>query len=151
MKASELSDELAGLLPRIQRLARRRLWSGSSAPRMRGAHAELLRLVVTEPGVRVSSAARSLSLAANSVSTLVNHLAAEGLLRREKDPGDGRAALLYLTPAGVERLREWHARRAALFRHHLAGLDAEDRAALAAALPALHRLAASMREGDETA
>ncbi|MFJ4896985.1 MULTISPECIES: MarR family winged helix-turn-helix transcriptional regulator [unclassified Streptomyces] len=151
MKASELSDELAGLLPRIQRLARRRLWSGVSAPRMRGAHAELLRLVVTEPGVRVSSAARSLSLAANSVSTLVNHLAAEGLLRREKDPGDGRAALLYPTPAGVEKLHEWHARRAALFRRHLAGLDADDRAALTAALPALHRLAASMREGDETA
>lgn len=150
MKASELSDELAGLLPRIQRLARRRLWSELSAPRLRGAHAELLRLVVSEPGVRVSTAARSLCLAANSVSTLVNHLVAEGLLRRAKDPGDGRAALLYPTPAGAEKLHEWHARREALFRRHLAGLDAGDRAALTAALPALHRLAASMREGDET-
>ncbi|MFJ6460011.1 MarR family winged helix-turn-helix transcriptional regulator [Streptomyces sp. NPDC091387] len=150
MKASDLSDELAGLLPRIQRLARRRLWNSLSAPRLRGAHAELLRLVATEPGVRVSAAARSLCLAANSASTLVSHLVAEGLLRREKDPGDGRAALLYPTPAGVEKLHEWHARREALFRRHLAGLDADDRTALAAALPALHRLAASLREGDET-
>ncbi|WSC15762.1 MarR family transcriptional regulator [Streptomyces brevispora] len=151
MMASDLPDELAGLLPRIQRLARRRLWSGLSAPRLRGAQAELLRLVATEPGVRVSTAARSLCLAANSVSTLVNHLVAEGLLRREKDPVDGRAALLYPTPAGAEKLREWHAGREALFREHLAGLDADDRAALTAALPALHRLAASLRNGDEIA
>ncbi|MFD0021945.1 MarR family winged helix-turn-helix transcriptional regulator [Streptomyces sp. NPDC058382] len=150
MKASDLPDELAGLLPRIQRLARRRLWSGLSTPRLRGAHAELLRLVATDPGIRVSTAAHRLCLAANSVSTLVNHLVAEGLLRRETDPGDARAALLYPTPAGAERLREWHAAREALFRSHLAGLGDEDRAALTAALPALRRLAASLREEDET-
>ncbi|MCX4392200.1 MULTISPECIES: MarR family transcriptional regulator [unclassified Streptomyces] len=152
MAAGDLPDELAGLLPRIQRLARRRLWSGQSAPRLRGAHAELLRLVAAEPGIRISTAAHSLCLAPNSVSTLVNHLVAEGLLRREKDPGDRRAALLYPTRAGVGKLSDWHARREALFREHLAGLDAADRAALAAALPALHRLSASLRnQGDETA
>ncbi|WP_093899916.1 MarR family winged helix-turn-helix transcriptional regulator [Streptomyces sp. Ncost-T10-10d] len=152
MVAGDLPDELAGLLPRIQRLARRRLWSGLPVPRLRGAHAELLRLVADRPGIRISTAAHSLCLAPNSVSTLVNHLVAEGLLRREKDPGDGRAALLHPTPAGIGRLSDWHARREALFREHLAGLDAADRAALAAALPALHRLAASLRsEEDETA
>ncbi|MFE3945465.1 MarR family winged helix-turn-helix transcriptional regulator [Streptomyces sp. NPDC059118] len=151
MAAGDLPDELAGLLPRIQRLARRRLWSGQPSPRLRGAHAELLRLVAAEPGIRVSTAAHSLCLAPNSVSTLVNHLVAEELLRREKDPGDRRAALLYPTPVGVGKLSDWHARREALFRDHLAGLDAADRAALAAALPALHRLAASLRsQGDET-
>lgn len=120
MAAGDLPDELAGLLPRIQRLARRRLWGGQSAPRLRGAHAELLRLVAAEPGIRVSTAAHSLCLAPNSVSTLVNHLVAEGLLRREKDPGDRRAALLYPTPVGVGKLSDWHARREALFREHLA-------------------------------
>ncbi|MCX4788426.1 MULTISPECIES: MarR family winged helix-turn-helix transcriptional regulator [unclassified Streptomyces] len=148
MAAGDLPDELAGLLPRIQRLARRRLWSGMGAPRLRGAHAELLRLVAAEPGIRVSTAAHSLCLAANSVSTLVNHLVAEGLLRREKDPGDGRAALLYPTSAGVGKLRDWRARREALFREHLARLGPDDRAALAAALPALRGLADSLREGD---
>ncbi|MER6104176.1 MarR family transcriptional regulator [Streptomyces sp. NPDC001832] len=151
MAAGDLPDELAGLLPRIQRLARRRLWSGLSARRLRGAHAELLRLVADGPGIRVSEAAHSLCLAPNSVSTLVNHLVAEGLLRREKDAQDGRAALLYPTVAGIGRLRDWHARREALFREHLAGLDTADRAALTAALPALNRLAASLREGDEIA
>lgn len=98
MAAGDLPDELAGLLPRIQRLARRRLWSGLPPPRLRGAHAELLRLVDAEPGIRVSAAAHDLCLAANSVSTLVNHLVTQGLLRRESDPGDGRAALLHPTP-----------------------------------------------------
>ncbi|MFF1838332.1 MarR family winged helix-turn-helix transcriptional regulator [Streptomyces sp. NPDC058231] len=148
MMASDLSDELAGLLPRIQRLARRRLWAGLPAPRLRGAHAELLRLVATHPGIRVSAAARELCLAANSVSTLVNHLVTEGLLRREADPVDGRAALLLATPAGIRRLCEWRARRDALFREHVAGLDTADRAALTAALPSLHRLAESLREAE---
>ncbi|MDF6044064.1 MarR family transcriptional regulator [Streptomyces sp. JH14] len=149
MAAGDPPEELAGLLPRIQRLARRRLWNGLPAPRLRGAHAELLRLVADEPGIRVSAAAHDLCLAANSVSTLVNRLVAEGLLRRETDPGDGRAALLHPTPAGAERLREWRARRDALFREHVARLDAEDRAALTAALPPLRRLAESLREGEE--
>ncbi|MGW3654361.1 MarR family winged helix-turn-helix transcriptional regulator [Streptomyces sp. NPDC005151] len=150
MVASDLPEELAGLLPRIQRLARRRLWSGLPTPRLRGAHAELLRLVAAQPGIRVSAAARELCLAPNSVSTLVNHLVAEGLLRREPDPGDGRAALLHPTPAGVGRLRDWRARRDALFREHVAKLDSADRAALTAALPSLRRLAESLREGEET-
>ncbi|WP_392840504.1 MarR family winged helix-turn-helix transcriptional regulator [Streptomyces sp. LN500] len=149
MAAGDLPDELAGLLPRIQRLARRRLCSGLPPPRLRGAHAELLRLVDAEPGIRVSAAAHDLCLAANSVSTLVNHLVTQGLLRRESDPGDGRAALLYPTPAGVARLREWRARRDALFREHVAKLDAADRAALTAALPSLRRLGDSLREGEE--
>ncbi|MEU9618409.1 MULTISPECIES: MarR family transcriptional regulator [unclassified Streptomyces] len=150
MAAADLSDELAGLLPRIQRLARRRLWSGLSGPRLRGAHAELLRLVAAEPGIRVSAAAHDLCLAANSVSTLVNRLVAEGLLRRDTDPGDGRAALLYPTAAGIGRMREWGARRDALFREHVARLDAAERDALTAALPSLRRLAESLREGEET-
>ncbi|MEW2487220.1 MarR family transcriptional regulator [Streptomyces sp. NPDC048411] len=150
MVAGDLPDELAGLLLRIQRLARRRLWGGLPTPRLRGAHAELLRLVAARPGIRVSAAARELCLAPNSVSTLVNHLVAEGLLRREPDPGDGRAALLHATPAGVGRLRDWRARREALFREHVAKLDAADRAALTAALPSLRRLAESLREGEET-
>ncbi|MFF9350924.1 MarR family winged helix-turn-helix transcriptional regulator [Streptomyces sp. NPDC014734] len=147
--ASDVSDELAGILPRIQRLVRRRLRGGLSVPPLGGAHAELLRLVAAEPGVRVSAAAHALCLAANSVSTLVNHLVAEGLLRRDTDPCDGRAALLYPTRAGEARMREWRARRDALFRDHVARLGAADRAALAAALPSLRRLAESLREGEE--
>ncbi|MDH6707911.1 DNA-binding MarR family transcriptional regulator [Kitasatospora sp. MAA19] len=139
------TDELSALLVGIQRLVRRRLRQGLTEPRLRGAQVELLRLVIDAPGLRVSDAAEELCLAGNSVSTLVNQLVSLGLLRREVDPADRRAALLYATGEAVERLDVWRARRTALVGEVVAGLPAEDRAALAAALPALRGVAAGLR------
>ncbi|MEU5419583.1 MarR family winged helix-turn-helix transcriptional regulator [Streptomyces sp. NPDC020799] len=149
MSADGLSDELAGVLTGIHRMVRRRLWAGLTKPRLRGAEAELLHIVTERPGIGVSGAADELYLAANSVSTLVNQLVKAGLLRREADPSDGRVAMLFPTPACQERLRAWDARRGALFRARVRTLPAEDQAALAAALPALRRLARSLRETGE--
>lgn len=149
MSADGLSDDLAGVLTGIHRLVRRKLWAGLTKPRLRGAQAELLRVVTERPGIGVSAAAKELYLAANSVSTLVNQLVKAGLLRREADPRDGRVAMLYPTPACRERLRSWDARRTALFHARVRTLAAEDQAALAAALPALRRLAQSLRDTGE--
>ncbi|MET7982102.1 MULTISPECIES: helix-turn-helix domain-containing protein [unclassified Streptomyces] len=140
-----LADALAGL----QRLIRRRLRAGTSGPSLRGAEVDLLRLVVDRPGVRVSEAAKELYLAGNSVSTLVNRLAGDGYLIRETDPADRRAARLLSTPAADARLRDWRRRRAVLVRGQVARLDAADRAALEAALPALRKLAANLHEEAE--
>ncbi|MBV6696736.1 MarR family winged helix-turn-helix transcriptional regulator [Kitasatospora aureofaciens] len=140
-----LADEFTTLLVGIQRLVRRRLRQGLAEPRLRGAQVELLRLVMDAPGLRVSDAAEELCLAGNSVSTLVNQLVAQGLLRREVDPADRRAALLHTTDEAVERLAAWQARRSALVGEVVAELPAEDRAALAAALPALRGVAAGLR------
>ncbi|WP_328557429.1 MULTISPECIES: MarR family winged helix-turn-helix transcriptional regulator [unclassified Streptomyces] len=140
-----LADALAGL----QRLIRRRLRGGTSGPRLRGAEVELLRLVVERPGIGVSEAAKELYLAGNSVSTLVNRLARDGYLIRETDPADRRAARLLSTPAADARLRDWRHRRAVLVRGQVARLDGADRAALAAALPALRKLAANLHEEAE--
>ncbi|WP_051732179.1 MarR family winged helix-turn-helix transcriptional regulator [Kitasatospora phosalacinea] len=139
------AEEFAALLVGVQRLTRRHLRAGLDRPRLRGAQAELLRLVADAPGMRVSEAAEELSLAGNSVSTLVNQLVGQGLLRRETDPADRRAALLYATGEAVERLAAWRLRRAELLGEVLAELDGADRAALAAALPALRAVAAGLR------
>ena len=48
---------------------------------------------------------RSLLLSTGGTSNVVNHLVAEGLVRREPDPDDGRSTLISLTPKGV-RLAE---------------------------------------------
>ncbi|MGW2248866.1 MarR family winged helix-turn-helix transcriptional regulator [Kitasatospora sp. NPDC001660] len=127
-------------------MVRRRLRDGLTEPRLRGAQVELLRLVAHAPGMRVSDAANELSLAGNSVSTLVNQLVALGLLRREVDPADRRAALLYVTDEAVERIAAWRARRTELMAELVEGLPAGDRAALAAALPALRGVAAGLRD-----
>lgn len=140
-----LADEFSTLLVGIQRMVRRRLRDGLTEPRLRGTQVELLRLVTHAPGTRVSDAAKELGLAGNSVSTLVNQLVGLGLLRREVDPADRRAALLYVTDEAVERLAAWRARRTELMEHLVAGLPAADRAALAAALPALRGVAEGLR------
>ncbi|MFE2729398.1 MarR family winged helix-turn-helix transcriptional regulator [Kitasatospora sp. NPDC059327] len=146
-----LGEEFSTLLVGIQRLVRRRLREGLTEPRLRGAQVELLRLVTDSPGLRVSDAAEELCLAGNSVSTLVNQLVALGLLRREVDPTDRRAALLYTTGEAVERLAAWRARRTALVGEVVAELSADDRAALAAALPALRGVATGLRAGERRA
>ncbi|MFD4570108.1 MarR family winged helix-turn-helix transcriptional regulator [Streptomyces sp. NPDC058467] len=149
MESESFPEALADTLAGVQRLIRRRLRRGTTAPRLRGAEVELLRLVVDRPGIRVSEAAKELYLAGNSVSTLVNQLMRDGYLTRETDPTDRRAVRLLPTPAADERLRDWRRRRAALVRGQLARLDETDRAALEAALPALRALAANLHEEAE--
>ncbi|MEU9048072.1 MULTISPECIES: MarR family winged helix-turn-helix transcriptional regulator [unclassified Kitasatospora] len=140
------ADELSALLVGIQRMVRRRLRATMEQPRLRGAQVELLHLVTDSPGLRVSDAAEELCLAGNSVSTLVNQLAAQGLLRREVDPADRRAALLYVTDAAVERIEAWRRRRRALMEEAVAGLPADRQQALAEALPALRQVAQALRD-----
>jgi DNA-binding MarR family transcriptional regulator len=143
------SEELADALVGVQRLIRRRLRPQMADPRLRGAEVELLRLVVAQPGIGISDAAKELYLAGNSVSTLVNQLAREGYLTRETDPADRRAARLLPTPAAEARLSEWRKRRAQLVRRQMDRLDEADRQALRAALPALRKLAVNLHEEAE--
>ncbi|QDO37762.1 MarR family transcriptional regulator [Streptomyces sp. RLB3-17] len=149
MESESFPEALADALAGVQRLIRRRLRSGTTAPRLRGAEVELLRLVVARPGIGVSEAAKELYLASNSVSTLVNQLARDGYLNRETDPADRRAARLLPTPAADARLRDWRERRTALVRRQVARLDEAERAALEAALPALRKLAVNLHEEAE--
>jgi DNA-binding MarR family transcriptional regulator len=142
-------EELADALVGVQRLIRRRLRPEMAAPPLRGAEVELLRLVVAQPGIGITDAAKELHLASNSVSTLVNQLAREGYLTRETDPADRRAARLMPTPAAEARLGEWRKRRADLVRRQVSRLDERDQEALRAALPALRKLAVNLHEEAE--
>ncbi|MFF4362013.1 MarR family winged helix-turn-helix transcriptional regulator [Streptomyces sp. NPDC001604] len=148
MEPESFPDELIDALIGVQRLVRRRL-RPQIAPQLRGAEVELLRLVVTRPGIGISDAAKELYLAGNSVSTLVNQLSRQGYLVRETDPADRRAARLMPTPAAEARLAEWRKRRAELVRGGLARLDDTDREALHTAIPALRRLADTLHEEAE--
>ncbi|MGP4100171.1 MarR family winged helix-turn-helix transcriptional regulator [Nonomuraea sp. KM90] len=151
MSAEDLPDAFTGVMTGIHRLVRRRLRQEMAGPRLRGAQVELLRLVVASPGISVSAAAKELYLAGNSVSTLVNQLTGAGLLRRETSRDDRRSVRLLATPEAEARLRAWQERRVALVREHVERLGEDDRAALAAALPALRRLADGLQEKVTTA
>ncbi|MCL6670751.1 MarR family winged helix-turn-helix transcriptional regulator [Streptomyces panaciradicis] len=148
MESETFPDELVDALVGVQRLLRRRL-RRQIAPLLRGAEVELLRLVVSRPGIGISYAAKDLRLAGNSVSTLVNQLSRQGYLVRETDPADRRAARLLPTPTAEARIAEWRKRRGELVRDGLSGLDEVDREALRAAVPALRKLAENLHEEAE--
>ena len=140
----DLGDQLMTTMAAMRRQVRRELRPKGIGPQLRGAQIELLRVAHDQPGVGVAAAARQLHLAANSVSTLVNQLAEVGMLVREPDPADRRAIRLYPTDEAVARMREWRQARAELVGNGIAALDPGDRAAIAAALPALRTLLANL-------
>jgi DNA-binding MarR family transcriptional regulator len=106
---------------------------------------DLIRLVHRNPHLGVAAAAAELGLAANTVSTLVRQLCTAGLLIREGDPDDGRAARLRLTDAAAERVEVWRDQRVARVNLALKHLNARDRARIESALPSLRRLSDQLR------
>jgi DNA-binding MarR family transcriptional regulator len=139
-----LAEELSECLSGLHRTVRRNVRSQLALEPLAGAQGELLRLVVNQPGISVSAAAKELRLAGNSVSTQVQQLARLGYLSRETSPVDRRGAVLLATPAGRERLARWADERAELFERQLHRLSEKDVEALTAALPALRALTDSI-------
>jgi DNA-binding MarR family transcriptional regulator len=85
-----------------------------------------------------------------AMTQLISRLEDSGLVRRGADPDDGRVVLVALTEEGRSTLARRRADRADRLALVLAQLSPEDRAALAAALPALAALAAVPRDDDST-
>ncbi|MEU7790113.1 MarR family transcriptional regulator [Amycolatopsis sp. NPDC049159] len=141
-----LADRLLGAVQGIRRVVRRRVRAEVPGSPLPGAQVEVLRVVADHPGIGVAAAARELHLANNSVSTLVNQLAEAGLLRREPDPADRRAARLEITGAARDRMASWRRARTGLVAEALTALSEEDREAIENALPALEKLMGVLKE-----
>lgn len=91
--------------------------------------------------MRLTDLTRTEQVSQPGITQLVTRLERDGLVERRPDPTDGRAVLVYLTEAG-RRIRR--SRRDDRTRHLLplvAQLTPGQRRAIAAALPALTRLA----------
>jgi DNA-binding MarR family transcriptional regulator len=81
------------------------------------------------------------------MTQLVSRLEREGLVRRGGDPADRRVVVVTLTAAGRAAVRERQAARVRALAAVLSDLSPADHAALAAAAPALDRLADLVSEG----
>lgn len=79
-----------------------------------------------------------------AMTQLISRLAEAGLLRRAADPGDGRAVRVGITDAGRDLLGSRRTVRAQRLAGMLGELSPDDRAALAAALPAIGALTAQL-------
>jgi len=133
---AELYRSLAGFRREVRRTVR----SGFPAQLLSPSQAEVLGCVRRQPGIGVREAAAVLRLAPNTVSTIVGRLVDFGFLRRESDPDDARAVRLRLTAGGHRRVHAWRDRSTQTVDRALESLDAEERASLARALPALRHL-----------
>ena len=141
---ARLAAQLLTAVGAVRRTTRRAARNASPTEPLPPARSELLRLAARQPGITVAEAARELRLAPNTVSTMVGRLTNQGLLTRGRSSSDGRTVRLSVTAAARQRLARWKDLRAELAGQALACLPAEDRDAIAAAVPALTRLAEQM-------
>ena len=75
-----------------------------------------------------------------TITAAVDRLEQDGLVTRERCENDRRVTRVDIAPVGRELLRDGRRQKTAYLERRLRALSAEDRAALAAAAPALARL-----------
>jgi DNA-binding MarR family transcriptional regulator len=92
-------------------------------------------------GVRQGDLAELMNMSAPSMTRLVEILEEAGWIERRRDPEDQRCLLLVLSPVGVKTLETLRDESAGVLSEELADLTADERAALAAAVPVLRKLA----------
>ncbi|THV27353.1 MarR family transcriptional regulator [Glycomyces paridis] len=91
--------------------------------------AQLLCVLIPRP-YGMFELAKTLGLAKSSISGLVDRSVKRGLVRREADPGDGRAFRVALTDKGARLAEEFHAETTRRVAELPLALDAEDREVL---------------------
>ena len=139
-RTAGLASDLLTVVGPLQRLLRRRVREDWPLEPLPTAQIDMLRAVKARPGLTVGEAASELRIAPNTASTLVNQLVAAGLIVRRQDEVDRRSIRLALTAAAEARISAWHDRRQELLHRALDRLNADERAAIASAMPALRRL-----------
>jgi DNA-binding MarR family transcriptional regulator len=128
--APQLVEALLTLTQAIRRRHNARLASyDSSVPRSR-----LMRAMIELGTPRMSDLAAHLGLTARTITTAVDVLESEGLLARRPAPGDRRATLVELTPAGRNHVEEWQAFQRQLAEEVVAPLTANERRQLSTLL-----------------
>jgi DNA-binding MarR family transcriptional regulator len=98
----EVAERLITAAHRLKQFANTQLAaSRTSVPRTR-----LLAAVQSRPRQRMGDLATRLDITGRTLTVMVDALEQEGLLARTVDPGDRRATLLELTPAGHRFVRQ---------------------------------------------
>jgi DNA-binding MarR family transcriptional regulator len=90
---------------------------------------------------RLSDLAVAEGVTQPAMTQLVSRLERDGLATRGSDPADGRVVVVTVTEAGRDAVQRRRSARADRMAALLTALPEEDRAAIAAALPAIGRLA----------
>src|SRR3954462_14566281 len=92
------------LLALLGREAMHRLRAAHTAHDLKPRQFQILGLLHDHGGLAQADLVRAMGVAASVLVTLLTPLEAEGLVARERDPGDRRRHLVTLTPDGERRL-----------------------------------------------
>jgi DNA-binding MarR family transcriptional regulator len=136
--ASQLGDAIGRLNTRLRRDV---VDAGVSLARAR-----TLGTLEREGPRRLTDLAVVEEVAQPTMSALVAALEANGLVSRRGDSADGRTVVVSITDKGRRCLGRIRDRRSSSLQQSLANLSSEDRAAIAAAIPALAHLLEKMDE-----
>lgn len=101
--------------------------------------------MLLDDGVRVGEIARNLGVRVPSATEQIIKLEKAGLARREPDPNDSRAVRVVLTAEGRAAVAAANKSRNAVMAGILSSLNDADRAALAAALPVIDKINATLQ------
>ncbi|MEQ0558718.1 MarR family transcriptional regulator [Amycolatopsis sp. NEAU-NG30] len=96
---------------------------------------------------RLTDLTASEQVTQSAISQLVTKLERDGLVERRPDPADGRGVLVHITDAGRAVVEGRRAERVARLAELAGRLGPKERAAIAAALPALARMVDLNRQG----
>jgi DNA-binding MarR family transcriptional regulator len=102
--------------------------------------------MLLDDGVRVGEIARNLGVRVPSATEQIIKLERAGLARREPDPKDSRAVRVVLTAEGRTAVAAANKSRNAVMAGILSSLSDADRAALAAALPVIDNINATLQK-----
>jgi len=132
--AGEVRTEIGRLAYHLRTPATR---SGITPTRL----AALAALARYPDGVRQGDLAELMNVSAPSMTRLVEILEEAGWVERRRDPADQRCLLLVLSPLGRKTIETVRDEAATQLSEELAALSADERAALAAAVPVLRKIA----------
>ena len=90
------------LVGRVDAKCQHLLTTGLNEVGLSVAKYEVLHAIYRDEGLSQQTLARRLLVAKSNVTALSQRLEADGLIRRERDPADGRGHCVYLTDAGRE-------------------------------------------------
>jgi len=125
---------------------RRKTHEGTGVLPLSSGVLDVIRVIERHPGITVAEVAARLGRQLSNVSAQLRELVALGLVTRERDPSDKRYVALHPTPESVRIKTLLEGAWAGALASAGDRLEKDERDRLAAALPALERLAAVLAE-----
>jgi DNA-binding MarR family transcriptional regulator len=146
--ASIENPDVTRLRVAIDKLSRR-LRPTEAGARLTPSQTSVLFTVVRRGPIGLAEVADIERINPTMLSRIVAELCNAGLISREPDPEDRRAARVRATAAGQRLRKRIHRERANALQRHVVTLDAGQRRALSDALPVLEALAERIPRTDQ--